>query len=171
MIQPEGRFYKRSKNQPLHRPKDLRLTATLMPPMEATAAFLRKQLVENENSPNPLSMRELAEILGVPGSTLRVVKTRMKAKERGKEETKRRIEGGADPTTLEGRLELLSQIALSAPDGTRVKALEVIEELSKQLGQGVGPGAPLTREERVERLKVVLQACEKDEIEEAMRCS
>lgn len=68
----------------------------------------------------------------------------------------RRID--ADPTTLEGRLELLKDLAYNAPDAVKHAAIKTLEEITNRLGEGVGPPAPMTDEERIERLVRLMNA-------------
>ena len=67
------------------------------------------------------------------------------------------------------RMQKLSYLARHAPDAVSISAIKALEDLGRAKGQSVGPGKPLTEDERDARLSRLLLALGREASERVFR--
>jgi len=124
---------------------------------------MREKIAENALAAKPLTVADLARENGWTESYAQKVAWLMSKRGR-----KGASAAALDPTTLEGRLQVLKELVDDAPPAVKLRAIEVLEEITQKLGQGVGPRKPLTQDERDNRLDMLFETCSKNELERAV---
>jgi hypothetical protein len=104
---------------------------------------------------------ELAKKYGTTPQTIGNIRKRYMEEALAASKAEKVVDTDADPATPEGRLSFIKDIILSKStrDASRLKAIELLDALSRQMGVGLGPPPPMTFEERVARLGVLMEVC------------